>query len=107
MRIDFFIETDEKTEINLKNKITFFLSDSFMSNKENTKYKIIDRFGNTAWATVEEITNKQIPVYQNGPAAIDADYRKCYLGEEELTEFIKNYLNIPPAFVLICLKKMK
>jgi hypothetical protein len=35
-------------------------------------------------------------MYTNGkPANIDADYRACKKGEEELVEFIKKYMNIP------------
>jgi hypothetical protein len=44
--------------------------------------------------TVEQAKNHQIPVYANGPAKIDKDYRPAYRGEAELLNFIKNYLNV-------------
>lgn len=59
------------------------------------KIQVIDKYGRTAWATPEDVQNKNIPVYSNGPADIDKDYRPAYVGEEELMEFVKAYLCIP------------
>ena len=64
-------------------------------NKDKTKVQVIDKYGRTAWVTIEQAKAKEIPVYTNGPANLDADYRPCFVGEEELTNFIKAYLNIP------------
>lgn len=67
------------------------------SNGDNTKFKIIDKYGNTSWATREEIKEKKIPVYKNGnQAIIDADYKPCHRGEEELIRFIKTYIKVSP-----------
>lgn len=59
------------------------------------KTQVIDKYGRTAWATPEELAAHEIPVYSNGPADIDKDYRPAYVGEEELMEFVKAYLCIP------------
>ena len=59
------------------------------------KTQVIDKYGRTAWVTAEELAAHAIPVYSNGPADIDKDYRPAYVGEEELMEFIKAYLWIP------------
>jgi hypothetical protein len=59
------------------------------------KTQVIDKYGRTAWVTPEELASKAIPVYSNGPADIDKDYRPAYVGEEELMEFVKAYLCIP------------
>lgn len=95
-RIDFIVKTNaEKCDgIELITKVSFFVANEFMFNKEKTKTKIIDKYGRTAWATKEELKEKAIPQYSSGPANIDKDYRQCYRGEEELTEFLKAYLNI-------------
>jgi len=67
------------------------------NNASNTKAKVIDKYGNTAWATREEIKAKEIPVYANGKKAIiDQNYRPCHRGEEELIKFIKTYLRVTP-----------
>lgn len=59
------------------------------------KTQVIDKYGRTAWTTAEELASHAIPVYANGPADIDKDYRPAYVGEEELMEFVKAYLCIP------------
>lgn len=97
VRIDFVVKTDpEKCEgIEMVNKVTFFLKQEYRFNSDHSKVQIIDKYGRTAWATPEEVKAKSIPQYTSGPANIDPDYRPAYIGEEELTEFIKAYLNIP------------
>lgn len=59
------------------------------------KTQVIDKYGRTAWATEAELAAHAIPVYKNGPADIDKDYRPAYVGEEELMELVKTYLCIP------------
>lgn len=59
------------------------------------KIQVIDKYGRTAWATEAEVAAKAIPMYTNGPADLDKDYRPAYVGEEELMEFVKTYLCIP------------
>ncbi len=63
------------------------------------KTQVIDKYGRTAWVTQEELASHSIPVYSNGPANIDKDYRPAYVGEEELMEFVKTYLCIPSPTV--------
>lgn len=59
------------------------------------KIQVIDKYGRTAWATKEDIATHAIPMYANGLADIDKDYRPAYVGEEELMEFVKAFLCIP------------
>lgn len=101
VRIDFLVMTNaEKANgIEMKTKISFFLKKAFRYNRDNTKIQVIDKYGQSAWPTIEEAKIKAIPQYANGPANLDKDYRPAYIGEEELTHFIKTYLNIPnPSF---------
>lgn len=111
IRIDFLLEVDpniykngkvvgqqldaDGNPIELKTKVSFFLVDRPNVGSKSGKHQIIDKYGRTAWATEEEIANKQVPVYANGPANIDPDYREAYVGEESLTEFLIAYMNIP------------
>lgn len=97
-RVSFVVATDPERSkgIDLTTTVTFFVREEFNYNKDKTKVQVIDRFGDTAWATIEEAKNKTIPVYSSGkPANIDADFRPAFVGEEELTKFIKMYLSIP------------
>lgn len=101
LRIDFLVITDaKKTDgIEMKTKITFFLRKEIRYNKDKTKVQVIDKYGRTAWPTIEEAKAHAIPQYSTGPANLDPDYRPAYVGEEELVNFIKVYLNIPsPSF---------
>ena len=75
--------------------VSLFVQNRYRYNKDKTKVQVIDKYGRTAWVTIEEAKNNEIPVYSNGPAKIDKDYRPAFVGEEELTKFIKAYLGIP------------
>ena len=96
VRLDFILKSDaEKCGFELLTKLAFFIRNEKRANKDNTKLQIIDKYGATAWVTNEEYKEKAIPMYANGPARIDKDYRAIYGGEENLTNFIIAYLNIP------------
>ena len=97
VRIDFIVKTDAEKcgGIEFTTKVAFFIRKEYRYNKDHTKVQVIDKYGRTAWVTVEQAKAHEIPVYKNGPANIDKGYRPAYQGEEELTNFIKAYLNIP------------
>lgn len=101
-RIDFVVKTNkERCGIETITKVTYFLRNEYKYNKDKTKIQVIDKYGRTAWGTVEEIKAKQIPTYSTGNKAnIDAGYRPAYVGEEEFTNFMKTFLNIPSISVL-------
>lgn len=90
------IITNAGLDTTLKTTINFFIDSRYAFNSDKSKVQVIDKYGRTAWVTVEQAKNHQIPVYKNGPARIDADYRPCYKREEKLTQFILNYLNVTP-----------
>ena len=108
LRVSFMIQADKQYEDGkeikenaaltepLKTTINFFIDSRYFYNKDKTKVQVIDKYGRTAWVTIDQCKNHQIPVYSNGPAKLDADYRPCFRGEAELTEFILNYLNVTP-----------
>ena len=97
VRIDFIVKTDAEkcSGIEFITKVAFFLRKEYRYNRDKTKVQVIDKYGRTAWVTIEQAKAHEIPVYKNGPANIDKGYRPAYHGEEELTNFIKAYLNIP------------
>lgn len=75
--------------------VNLYIRNQYRYNKDKTKVQVIDKYGRTAWVTVEQAKNHEIPMYSNGPANLDKDYRPAYVGEEELTKLIIAYLNIP------------
>lgn len=97
VRLDFIVKTDAEKcgGIEFTTKASFFIRNEYRYNKDQTKVQVIDKYGRTAWVTIEQAKAHEIPVYKNGPANIDKDYRPAYHGEEELTKFIKAYLGIP------------
>ena len=96
-RIDFIVKTDaEKANgIDLTTKVSYFIRKEYRFNKDLSKVQVIDKYGRTAWVTKEQANAHEIPQYANGPANLDKDYRPAYVGEEDVTNFIKTYLNIP------------
>lgn len=97
VRIDFIVKTDpaNSNEIEMTSKVALFLRKEYRFNRDKSKVQVIDKYGRTAWVTIDQAKAHEVPVYANGPANLDSDYRPCFVGEEELTNFIKAYLNIP------------
>ena len=96
-RIDFVVKTDaERCDgIEMTTKVSYFVRKEYRFNRDKSKVQVIDKYGRTAWVTKEQANAHEVPMYANGPANLDKDYRPCYVGEEDLTNFIKVYLNIP------------
>lgn len=96
IRLDFITGVDPEVNngIEMKSKLTFFLRKEARYNRDRSKVQVIDKYGRTCWVSIEEAKNHSIPQYANGPANIDKDYRPAYVGEEDLTNFLKAYLCI-------------
>ena len=73
-----------------------FITNQKQHGANSGKYQVVDKYGRFAWATEAEISAKGIPTYSNGKKAdISNDYRIAYVGEEDLTNFIRVFLCIP------------
>ena len=96
-RIQIVLEPDtEKTNMEMPLiSMALFLQNRPRVGATSGKIQVIDKYGRTAWVTEAELSSHSVPMYKNGPADIDKDYRPAYTGEEELMEFIKAYLCIP------------
>ena len=97
-RISLILQPDvEKTGFDMPLiTMSLFVSNQKQFGANSGKYQVVDKYGRFAWATESDITNKQIPTYSNGKKAdIDSDYRIAYVGEEDLTNFIRVFLCIP------------
>ena len=99
IRVTFYAKTNIEAKVN--NGIELMVPISFMITKAKKvgqgsgKIQIIDKYGRTAWATPEDVESKSIRMYKSGPANISKDYRPAYQGEEQLVDFLVNWLNIP------------
>ena len=110
VRITFITKTDPRIACNggidTTQFVSFFLTKSHLySNKDGiTKVQVIDRFGRTAWVTAEELKEHKIPVYtikkgaragQQMPANLDPQYHPAFVGEADLIEHMRQFLNMP------------
>lgn len=96
-RISFYLKPDaEKVDMEVAPiNMSLFIRNEYRYNGDKTKVQVIDKYGRTAWVTIEQAKAHEIPMYSNGPARIDAGYRPAYVGEEDLVAFLKTYLGIP------------
>nr|DAR32471.1 MAG TPA: hypothetical protein [Bacteriophage sp.] len=98
-RVTFYVRTDPESKVNngidVTVPISFALGKSIRVGATSGKVQVIDKYGRTAWVTKEQYEAKEIPVYSNGPANIDKDYRAAYVGEEALVDFLIQWLNVP------------
>ena len=96
IRLDFITAVDPEVTngIDMKSKLSFFIRKEARYNRDKTKVQVIDKYCRTCWVNVNDAKNHVIPQYANGPANIDKDYRPAYVGEEDLTNFLKAYLCI-------------
>lgn len=65
---------------------------------QSGKFQVIDEYGRTAWVTPEQFEAKATVLTKNDgstyQAQITSNYRAAYDGEEQLTNFIRTWLNI-------------
>nr|DAQ71222.1 MAG TPA: hypothetical protein [Crassvirales sp.] len=83
-----------------------FVSNQKVYGATSGKYKVVDKYGRFTWATESEIQSKTTPTYTDKKTGetkkFDIDMtsaRISYVGEEELTDFIRTFLCIPTVTV--------
>lgn len=92
IRIDYIIKTDN--DANLITRATFIITNSYHFNRDNTKVEVINKYGESTWLPVECIKNNA-PIPENMKWWDASGVRPAYMGEVALTDFMKQYLNIP------------
>ena len=97
MRVNFLLAVNIGEDKPKLMNLSFFINDAFQKGSTSGKYQVIDKYGRTAWATESDIETHSIPQYSNGPASIDKDYRKLYVGEAALEQFIRALLCLDDA----------
>lgn len=100
-RIDFIVRTvpDDCNGIEITNRLSFFLRNAPAYNRDQTKVQVIDIYGNSSWAPVEDAKAGNKLLSSNGnPLKIASKYRMAYNGEADLVDFLKAYLCVDDAF---------
>jgi len=92
-RVKFFLNVEAGAETKVMT-CTFDLIKRVNANMDKTKVQVIDKYGRTAWVTVQQAANDEIPVYKNGPAALAHGYSKTIVGQDKLISFMKSWLNV-------------
>ncbi len=95
VHLTFIVETDPETNngIDIKNRLMFTLRNSPAYNRDETKVQVIDRYGNTSWASTEDAKAgkalaSNLKIDQN-------NYRMAAVGEADLVAFLKAFLCVP------------
>lgn len=101
VHITFLLQTDPETNngIELKSRAMFTLRMAPDYNKDQTKVRVLDQYGNYTWANVEDAKAGKALIGANGnPQKIDTKYRMACVGECDLVAFLKKYLWVQDAF---------
>jgi len=95
LRIDFILQTvkDDKLHVDIEEivKHSYFLEDKPQMSKEG-KYKVINIYGDTQWGTSEEIKTGKLA--ENVSWYKTDGMRPCFIGEEDLTKFVRYLFGI-------------
>lgn len=100
VRIDFIVKTDPEQcdGIETINHASMLLVNEPACNSDKTKVQVIDEYGNTTWALLEDAKMGK-PIQHNGQdAKIAHKYRMACRGEADLVDFLRNYLGVEDAF---------
>lgn len=95
IRIDFIVKTDaEKCGVELTDRITFFLSKAMNFNRDRSKVEVINKYGESTYLPIACVEGTE-PIPNNMKWYDTSGMRPTYIGEADLTAFIKAFLYIP------------
>lgn len=100
-RITFIVKTDPNVcnGVEITNRVMFTLSNAPAYNKDQSRVQVIDKYGNTTWANIEDAkAGKKLFSTTGKELKIDSSYRMACVGEADLIGFLKAYLNVGDAF---------
>ena len=100
-RIHFIVKTDpeQNNGINIITRLMFTLRAAVAYNRDETKVQVLDTYGNSTWAKVEDAKAGVKLLSADGKELkIDTKYRMACVGEADLVQFLKTYLGVPDAF---------
>ena len=104
LKSDKVAHTNEKGEpINFTPRLTIWLRDKEVVNKDNTKKQVVDIFGNAYYADLETIEKHEMPYYiskkeenmgQKVPYLMDKDYHVAHEGEVAVMNLLICQMNV-------------
>lgn len=99
--IHFIVKTDPETNngIEIFSTLMFTLRQTPAYNRDETRVQVIDAYGNSTWANVEDAkAGKKLLSSEGRELKIDTQYRMACVGEADLVAFLKKYLCVGEAF---------
>lgn len=100
-RITFIVKTDPETNngVEIINRMGFTLRNAPAYNRDQTKVQVIDAYGNSTWANVDDAkAGNKLLSSEGKELKIDAKYRMACFGEADLVGFLKTYLCVQDVF---------
>lgn len=92
LRLDIFVKP-EVEGVDLIAKAQFRLFYGVQYNKDETKVRILDMYGNSTWMDKEAAKAGQKPLTSSGELPkIDQKYRIALMGEAEITDFLRHFV---------------
>ena len=101
VRINFIVKTDPEANngIEIVTRASFIMRNAPDYNRDQTKVRIIDTYGNTSWMNTEDAKQGKKPVSAEGKELkVDSKYRMACVGEADLVSFLKTYLGVQDVF---------
>lgn len=95
IRVDFFVQSVEEKNngINMIDKVSFFLVDCPQYNRDGSKVRVLNKYGENAWITKDLVAKGEVD--QNMRWFNTEGMKTALIGEVELLEFLKAWLGIP------------
>lgn len=97
VRLDFIVKTvkSEKDGCLFEHltRLPIFIENRYTSSNDGSKHQVINAYGETSWATKENISSKKMP--ENMSFYNTNGMRAAYVGEERLLLLLKKFLSIP------------
>lgn len=93
--VDIIVETVPEmcNGIDIISHARFNLFPELAYNKDKTKVRVVDNYGNSAWANVEDAKAGKVILSAKGePMKIDTKYRLAFNGEVDLLDFLRKFL---------------
>lgn len=100
-RIHFIVKTDPEANngIEFISRLMFTLRATPAYNRDETKVQVIDGYGNSTWASVEDAkAGAKLLSSEGKELRIDTKYRMACVGEADLVGFLKKYLRVQDVF---------
>ena len=93
--VDIIVQTvpEDCNGIEMINHARFNLYPTKWTNKDGSKVRVIDNYGNSQWLLTEDADmHKKCLTSDGNPQKIDDKYRICFRGEADIIDFLRKFL---------------